>query len=183
MLVGGLQSTNSQDVFLCVKITLLVPSFKKCHVRLLQPPSIKEKRDICVIAAACGVCVCVVSLVNNSFTSVVVPVECSCTGRRPSQVITALTGRSRHSLAISCRCVCVFSFALVGKTWQEKQSQRQRRDVGGKGPESRCCTIPQNNLRLTLRESHKRKCTYAWAQSATVQSPYVSIQEFLESRA
>ena len=54
------------------------------------------------------VCVCVylhVSLVNNSFMSVVVPVKHSCTGRRPSQVITALTGHSRHSPATPQMCV------------------------------------------------------------------------------
>lgn len=43
------------------------------------------------------------------------PVKHSCTGRRPSQVITSLTGHPRHSLATLQMCV----FAAVREeTWQ-----------------------------------------------------------------
>lgn len=59
------------------------------------------------------------SVVSNSFTSVVVRVKHSCTGRRPSQVICALTGHSRHSSATLQ--MWVFS-ALKQKPWQENYS-------------------------------------------------------------
>lgn len=122
------------------------------NVQLQWLHYISRKRRICVA----GTLMCVwayvhVSSVNNSFTSVVVPVERSCTGRRPSQVIAALTGHSRHTPATLQ--MCVFS-ALRGETWQGSCSSSDRDNT----PRER----PQSKLDLKSRESHWIKWFMNW---------------------
>lgn len=128
-LVGGQESITPQDVFLSVMITLLVPSCEK-GISNYSDHTTYQRKEKYLCPRYFFVCVCVwvrVSLVNNSFTSVVVPVKHSCTGRRPSQVITALSGHSRHSSATLQ--MCVFS-ALRGEA--EKRREKS-------------CAIPLHN--------------------------------------
>lgn len=80
-----------------------------------------------------------VSSVNNSFTSVVVPVKHSCTGRRPSQLITALTGHSRHSAATLQ--MCVFSTPLECRDGND-------RDVSADESVSVCVCVLQKFLKI-----------------------------------
>lgn len=98
------------------------------------------------------VCVYVHVFMNNSFTSVVVPVKHSCTGRRPSQVIAALTGHSRHSPATPQ--MCVFS-APERENMAGKLQRWQGQNTEGKSPAC-CCTIPQNKLELKSQEKARK---------------------------
>lgn len=84
------------------------------------------------------VCVCVyLSLMTNSFTSVVVSVKHSCTGRRSSQVIAALTGHLLFSLATLQMCVCS---TTERKTWQQSHNGERNPEQRGK---SRVSASPQ----------------------------------------
>lgn len=92
--VGGQESFK--DVFLTVTITQLIPSSEKGTSSHHNYTSCQGKENyLCPTYLFVSECVCVcahVPSVNNSLTSVVVPVKHSCTGRRLSQVIAALTG-------------------------------------------------------------------------------------------
>ena len=115
---GGQERMNPQDVFPSVMITLLAPSFEKgissyCDYTSYQG---KERHPANVTSASLCVFVCVClwwiihsqMLLCRSSTAVQ-------EGTRPSQVIAALSGHSRHSPALVQMCVLS---ARTEKTWK-----------------------------------------------------------------